>query len=188
MRAKIKPETVVAAAADIADRDGWDRISLAEVAGKLGIRTPSLYNHVEGLPDLRQKLASHAAAILDEWLHDAAIGYSGKQAFIEVGRSYVRFVREHPGLYEAINRAASPKPEEFAQASDRIMNLFFRLMEPFGFPEDEAVHAIRGLRSMVHGFASLESIGSFQMKQDLMESLSKSITYYIDGISAGYKR
>ncbi|MFB9280171.1 TetR-like C-terminal domain-containing protein [Cohnella cellulosilytica] len=187
MRAGIKPETVVAAAADIADRDGWDRISLAGVAGALGIRTPSLYNHVEGLPDLRQKLASHALALLDERLHDAAIGYSGRQAFVEVGRSYVQFVREHPGLYEAVNRVVSPKPDAFEQASDRILTLFARLMQPLGVPENEAVHAIRGLRAMVHGFASLESVGGFQMKQDLMESLSKSITYYIDGLSAGHK-
>ncbi|OXS62594.1 hypothetical protein B1A99_01675 [Cohnella sp. CIP 111063] len=187
MRAGIKPETVIAASADIADRDGWDQVTLANVAGYLGIRTPSLYNHVEGLPDLRQKLAVHAVAQLNERLHDAAIGYSGKQAFIEVGRSYVQFVRERPGLYEAINRVSSPKPEAFEQASDAVLHLFFRLLRPLGIHEEDTVHAVRGLRSMVHGFASLESMGGFQMKEDLMESLSKAITYYIDGISSGRK-
>jgi len=184
MRAGIKPDTVIAAAADIADRDGWDNVTLANVAGSLGIRTPSLYNHVEGLADLRQKLSAFAANQLKERLNDAAIGQSGKQAFIAIGQSFVGFVRQHPGLYEAMNRVVSPQPESFVQASESILNLFIRLLQPLGVPQEEAVHAVRGLRSMVHGFATLESMGGFQMKEDLMESLSKAITYYIDGLIA----
>ncbi|WP_239617545.1 TetR-like C-terminal domain-containing protein [Cohnella mopanensis] len=183
MRAGIKPEIVIATAADIADRIGWEQITLANVAGQLGIKTPSLYNHVEGLPDLRQKLALYASEQLRDQLHDAAIGHTGKQAFIEVGKAYVAFVRQHPGLYEAINRVSEPKPQMFEQTSEAILNLFIRLMQPLGIPSEEAVHAIRGLRSMVHGFASLEAMGGFQMQEDLMESLSKTITYYIDGLS-----
>ncbi|WP_373232850.1 TetR-like C-terminal domain-containing protein [Cohnella sp.] len=183
MRAGIKPEIVIAAAADIADSKGWDQVTLGNVAGQLGIKTPSLYNHVEGLTDLRQKLAVYAVRLLRELLNDAAIGQSGKQSLIEVGNSYVEFVRIHPGLYEAINRVAAPKPPEFDQAAEQILALFIRLMQPFGLPADEAVHAVRGLRSMVHGFASLESIGGFQMPEDLQESLSKAITYYVEGLS-----
>ncbi|MFC4600071.1 TetR-like C-terminal domain-containing protein [Cohnella hongkongensis] len=186
MRFGVKPETVIAAAADIADRDGWDQLTLANVAGALGIRTPSLYNHVEGLADLRQRLAAYAITLLRDRLHDAAIGRSGKEALVEVGRSYVQYVRQHPGLYEAVNRVASPKPEAFEQASDDVLKLFVRLMQPLGVAPEEAVHAVRGLRSMVHGFASLEAAGGFQMKEDLMESLAKSISYYIDGLYANF--
>jgi AcrR family transcriptional regulator len=183
MRAGIKPEIIIAAAADIADRSGWDQITLANVAGQLGIKTPSLYNHVDGLPDLRQKLSLYAVRMLRDLLNDSAIGQSGKQALIEVGIAYVEFVRVHPGLYDAINRASDPKLPEFEQAADNILNLFIRLMQPLGLPQQEAVHAIRGLRSMVHGFASLESIGGFQMNEDVMESMTKSISYYLEGIS-----
>lgn len=183
MRAGIKPEIVIAAAADIADRNGWEQVTLANVAGQLGIKTPSLYNHVDGLPDLRQKVATHASELLKDQLNDAAIGQSGKQALVEVGKAYVAFVRQHPGLYEAINRVPEPKPAGFEQAAEAILKLFGRLMQPLGIPQEESVHAIRGLRSMVHGFASLESMGGFQMPEDLLDSLSKSITYYIDGLS-----
>jgi len=186
MRAGIKPETVVAAAAAIADRDGWEQLSLAGLASDLGIKTPSLYNHVGGLPDLRQKLAAYAAARLKERLHDAAIGHSGRHALIEVGKSYVEFVNVHPGLYEAMNRVAAPKPDEFEAASGAIIRLFSRLLQPLGVPEEETVHAVRGLRSMIHGFASLKAIGGFQMKEDLSESVSKSMTYYIDGLQARF--
>ncbi len=183
MRAGIKPDTVIAAAADLADRNGWDQVTLGNVAGQLGIKTPSLYNHVQGLPDLRQKMALHASRLLKDRLTDAAIGQYGKQALINVGKAYVDFVRVHPGLYEAINRVTEPKPPEFEQNSEYILSLFVRLMEPMGLPSEEAIHAIRGLRSMVHGFASLESMGGFRLPEDLDVSLTKAITYYIEGIS-----
>lgn len=183
MRVGIKPEIVIAAAAAIADQSGWDQVTLGNVAGQLGIKTPSLYNHVEGLPDLRQKLAVHAARLLRDQLNDTAIGHSGKQALIEVGKSYMDFVRQHPGLYEAINRATTPSLPEFEEAAEQILKLFNRLMQPLGLPQGEAIHAIRGLRSMVHGFASLEALGGFRMPEDLNESLSKAITYYLDGLS-----
>ncbi|RED65597.1 TetR-like C-terminal domain-containing protein [Cohnella lupini] len=186
MRAGIKPEIVIAAAADIADRNGWDQITLANVAGQLGIKTPSLYNHVDGLPDLRLKLSLHAHRLLENRLNDAAIGQSGKQALIEIGKTYVQFVRLHPGLYEAIIRLNDSNHPGLEESKTNILNLFIRLMKPLGVPQEETTHAIRGLRSLVHGFASLESTGGFQMKEDLMESISKAITYYIDGLVAHF--
>jgi AcrR family transcriptional regulator len=187
LRAGIKPEIVIVAAADIADRSGWDQVTLGNIAGQLGIKTPSLYNHVEGLPDLRQKLALYAVRSLRDVLNDAAIGHSGKQALIEVGKAYVQFVRDHPGQYEAIiNRVNDPKLPEFDQTAEQILALFIRLMQPLGLPAAEAVHVIRGLRSLVHGFASLESMGGFQLPEDLMESLTKAITYYFDGLNVHF--
>lgn len=184
MKIGIKPETVIAAAGDIADREGWDQVTLANVAGNLGIRTPSLYNHVDGLQDLRQKIAIHASGLLLARLTDAAVGRSGEQAFIALGIAYVEFVEDHPGLYDAINRLPVPRPEEYERNAEQVLKLFIRLMEPLGLPKDEFVHAIRGLRSLVHGFASLKSLGGFQMKEDLHESVGKSIAYYIQGLSS----
>ena len=42
-------DRVVAAAAEIADSAGLDALSLASVASALGVRSPSRYNHVDGL-------------------------------------------------------------------------------------------------------------------------------------------
>ncbi|MGV2686047.1 TetR family transcriptional regulator, partial [Clostridium perfringens] len=35
-------------AAELADQDGLHTVTLAALAGKLGVRSPSLYNHVDG--------------------------------------------------------------------------------------------------------------------------------------------
>ncbi len=184
MRAGIKPDTVIAAAADIADRDGWSEVTLSNVAGLLGIKTPSLYNHIAGLDDLRGKLSVHASRLLLGALVDAAVGRAGKEAFVEVGRAYVRFVREHPGLYEATYRFGAARPAEYDETAQEILSLLYRLLRPFGFSETDGVHAIRGLRSLLHGFASIESDGGFRMNVDRDESLNGIISRYIDGFGS----
>ena len=46
------------AAAALADEGGaGEELSLARLAERLGVRKPSLYNHVEGLSGLRRELA-----------------------------------------------------------------------------------------------------------------------------------
>lgn len=183
MRVGIRPEAVIAAAADIADGSGWNEVTPSNVAARLGIKTPSLYNHISGLDDLRQKLAVHASRKLLDRLIDAAVGQSGKAAIIQVGTAYVQFVREHPGMYEATYRVGMPRPPEYEQIAQDILRLLYRLLEPFRLSEEEAVHAVRGLRSLLHGFSSLEAVGGFQMAVDKDDSLNRIIERYMDGFA-----
>ena len=56
---------IVAAALDLLDEAGLDGLTLRQLAGRLGIRAPTLYWHVR---DKRELLDLLAAAILDEAL------------------------------------------------------------------------------------------------------------------------
>jgi TetR/AcrR family transcriptional regulator, tetracycline repressor protein len=58
-------EQIVAAALDLLDEAGLDGLTLRELAGRLGIRAPTLYWHVR---DKRELLDLLAAAILEETL------------------------------------------------------------------------------------------------------------------------
>ena len=73
-------EQVVEAAAMVADRDGYDALSLASVASTLGVRSPSLYSHVDGLVGLRRQLSLHAGALLAVELSESAHGLESTEA------------------------------------------------------------------------------------------------------------
>jgi hypothetical protein len=75
-----KETSVLKAAADLADQEGFEQVSLDSLAKKLQIRTPSLYNYVQGLPGLKKELACYAIRKLKEELAEAAIGKSGDEA------------------------------------------------------------------------------------------------------------
>jgi AcrR family transcriptional regulator len=55
-RAGLHRASVVQAAAARVDAapNGWETLSLADLAESLGVRTPSLYKHIDGLPALRR--------------------------------------------------------------------------------------------------------------------------------------
>ena len=43
------------------------------------------------------------------------------------------------------------------------------VLSGYGVTEDDALHATRGLRAVIHGFVSLDAAGGFRLKLDLEE-------------------
>ena len=50
---------------------------------------------------------------------------------------------------------------------------------------EEAIHAARGLRSVAHGFATLEEAGGFGIFLDPDESFRRLVRAYVDGLLSG---
>jgi hypothetical protein len=48
---------------------------------------------------------------------------------------------------------------------------------------DDEIHAIRGLRALMHGFVSLEAAGGFAMPQDLDESYRRLVGGFADSLN-----
>ncbi|BFH59994.1 TetR/AcrR family transcriptional regulator [Paenibacillus azoreducens] len=180
--------TLLVAAAELADESGLDSLTLAALAQKLNVRSPSLYNHVKGLPDLRAALTVYCLHLLVETTRDAVIGKSGDEAILSLCEAYLRFARSRPGLYEAFYKVNLLQHEELDQAKQELLDLFLRIMEPFGLGEQETLHAIRGLRSLLHGFATLEQHGGFQMDIPLDESFRYVLRMFVDGMNSENRR
>ncbi|SDI31290.1 TetR-like C-terminal domain-containing protein [Paenibacillus naphthalenovorans] len=174
--------TIIQAAAEMADTQGVDEVTLASLAGKLKIRPPSLYNHVNGLHDLRKKLAIHGLEQLRIVLTRAAVGRAGDEAVRALGEAYVAFAKTHPGLYEATLRAPEPQDPDVQKAGAEIVDLVVRVLRAYDLEGEAALHAVRGLRSILHGFASLEQRGGFGLPLDLHVSLRFLLDTFLAGI------
>ena len=120
-RAGLDPEAVVSAAAGLADAEGLEAVTLARLAGRLGVRAPSLYTHVAGLPDLRRRLATRGARELAAALQTAVAGRAGSDALAAAAGVYRTYAREHPGTYAATQRAADLDDPEAATAAARLV-------------------------------------------------------------------
>ncbi|EKN69775.1 regulatory protein TetR [Neobacillus bataviensis LMG 21833] len=173
---------ILDAAGGIADQQGMQEVTLANLAKKLGIRPPSLYNHFDGLPGLRKKLAIYGIDMLYGEMADAAIGVSGTEAVLAISKAYVNFARKHPGMYEATLFAPDPEDEEVQQAGAKIVDLSVRILHAYHLEGDLALHGVRGLRSILHGFSALEQKGGFKMALDLDESLSIILKAFLAGM------
>jgi AcrR family transcriptional regulator len=184
-RAGLDKATVVQAAADLANAEGVDALSLGRLAERLGVRTPSLYNHVDGLPGLYRELSLLNTRRLGERLGNAAIGKAGPDAVMAVAQAYREHIKESPGLYMASLRAAgnqAPAGIELQAAEERVVQVGLAVVASFGLSGEDGLHAVRGLRSVVHGFATLEVAGGFGLPLDCDESFRRLVSMLIAGL------
>ncbi|MGE5373687.1 MAG: TetR/AcrR family transcriptional regulator [Bacteroidota bacterium] len=178
---------VVEAAVELLNSEGPHALTLNHLAEELGIRTPSLYNHVDGLPGLQRDLAVLNARMLADSMSEAAIGKSGSIAFTEVAQAFRNYVKDNPGLYLATLQAsgtqAQPDPNLVVE-EERALKIGLAIMASLGLQGEDAVHAARAFRSLVHGFATLEVAGGFGLPQDCDESFRR----LVDALLAGLKK
>lgn len=173
-RAGLTPDLVVAHAGQLADRDGYDALTLATLAGRLGIQVPSLYKHVRSLADLQRRLRLAGLRELDGTLRNAAVGRAGTEALLAIGHAYRRYAREHPGHYAAGLRAPGPADDEqVAPVASRLTELVLAVVRGYGLEGDAALHAVRGVRAALHGFVALERAGGFGLPQDVDTSFDQ---------------
>jgi AcrR family transcriptional regulator len=183
-RVGIDRDTVVRAAAKIADDDGWDALTLARVAAKLRIRSPSLYNHVGGLKGLHRELKLVALRDLNTALSRATVGKSRDDAVRGLAAAYRAFVKRHPGTYAATMVAAPRNDPAVEAAAGQVVETCLSVLSGYQLDRREGLHAIRAMRSAVHGFAALETAGGFGIPLDVDKSFDWLVSALLKGLSA----
>jgi AcrR family transcriptional regulator len=175
---------VVDVAATIADADGLMAVTLARVAGELGVRAPSLYNHVDGRDALLRALALRGVRELTAVLRGAAVGRSGADALTAAARAYRAYALAHPGRYAATVHAPQADDAEHVAAASETVDVLFAVLRQWGLEGREAVHAARAFRSAVHGFVVIEAAGGFGIPVDLDASFERLVATIAAGLES----
>ncbi len=171
-------QAVVGAAAELADGEGLEALTLARLALRLGIRAPSLYAHVASLEDLRLRLGARAAAELGAALQEAAAGRAQRDALEAVADAYRAYASAHPGSYQAL-QLAGQTPE-----GAHVVDVVLSVLRGYQLEEDDAIHAARIVRCALHGFCGLEAGGGFQIPLALDDTFTRMITLLDQGLCA----
>lgn len=174
---------VVEAAAKLIDEEGLEQLTPGRLAERLNVKTPSLYNHVAGLPGLRHDLALYCLRDLYDRVTRATIGKSGPDAILALADAFRAYAKQTPGRYALTSQAPPPGDPEVQEAARQVVEVVLAVLTPFKLSEEDAIHAIRGLRSIVQGFISLEVAGGFGIPIDTEASFHWLIHLYIDGLS-----
>lgn len=184
-RTRLDKNAVVQAAVDLLNAEGVSALSLSRLADELGIKTPSLYNHVNGLDGLQHELEVMNARLLADRFSEAAIGKSGSELFMDVSQAFRQYVKGNPGLYMSTLRSSSKQQEldeNLQREEERMMKVGLAVMASLGLQGEDAIHGLRSFRSMVHGFATLEIAGGFGLPQDCDESFRRLVSALVAGL------
>ena len=182
-RAGVTSEKVIRNAEELTDHLGLENVTLAAVAESLGIRLPSLYKHIEGLPALRSSVRQRAILELTEVMTRATVGRAGAHAVVALATAMRGWARNHPGRYAATvapsRRQDRPAPDVEEPAAEAALNVVFDVLSAFDLSGEDAIHATRILRSLLHGFVSLEAAGGFAMSADVDRSFERAIDVFV---------
>jgi AcrR family transcriptional regulator len=174
---------VIDAALAIADRDGLDAVTLAGVASALGVRAPSLYHHVSGRDGLLRAIALRGLHELTASLQAAAAGRAGTEALAATAHAYREYAHAHPGAYAATLRAPALGDSEHEQAGRAAVEVVSAVLRAWHLDEEDTLHAVRVIRSALHGFVSLEAAGGFALALDLDVSFERVIETLAAGLA-----
>src|SRR6516165_3503554 len=151
---------IVATARVIAEREGWDAVTIRRLAEEIEFSQPVLYSHFENRDAIVAAVAVEGFKELTKALREAASGSTGRRnALKNVAMVYLAFALSRPALYEAM--FILPTDLRFAEAGTRpelraAFEALAAVVTPFCV--DVAV-VTETFWAALHGLAELERSG-----------------------------
>src|SRR3954468_1351708 len=180
-RAGLTTDAVVDIALALVDEKGLEALSLAAVADRAGVATPSLYKHVGSLADLRDLMAVRVIRQITDSFAGGVRGRSRDEAVTALMQAYRVYVVANPGRY-ALMPLDPLRHEILAGPGRDLLNVFAAVMRGYGLQDAEATHAIRRMRAAAHGFADIESGGGFGQPEDIDKTYEGVIAMFLKSL------
>ncbi|MGH3130677.1 MAG: TetR/AcrR family transcriptional regulator [Gaiellaceae bacterium] len=163
---------IVAAARALLEEEGPDALSMRRLAARLGIRAPSLYNHLPDKQALEAAIISagfeEAAELFEAAVRDAADPLAALSA------AYRDFAHRRPHLYRLMTERPLPRDRLTPGVEDRAA-------QPVVEATGGDVDAARAAWAFAHGMVILELNGRFPPGADLDAAWRRGI----DAFQAG---
>ncbi|TGN14401.1 TetR/AcrR family transcriptional regulator [Leptospira ilyithenensis] len=176
-------ESVLDTAWHLANRDGIENLSIKRIANELEIRSPSLYNHIKDLLDITSEVAARTANQFAENLETIMATTKPEKNRKEGLRKFIleyrNFAHNHKGVYPLLVSAPSGN-ENHRLASDRILKVCLTALS-LKVLDARAIHQIRILRAVLHGFISLERENGFGLPESVEESFQILMKGLVEG-------
>ena len=159
MKRGLNKDAVIAEAILMVEEEGYERLSLRDLARRLGVKPASLYNHISGIDEILCGVAIHSATEMGRALEVATQGKDGREGFISGAIAYRAFATEHPELYKAFISMPSLDSKEVDEVGIKSFAPLRAIIRSYGLCEDDAINFHRAFRSVLHGFIELTANG-----------------------------
>ena len=179
-RARTSHQAIIAEARGLLEEGGLDAVTMQAVAGRVGVRAPSLYKRFAGRSALIGAIAQDVVVELDASIAPATRTADPAEAVQIAANQYRAFAHRSPGAYQLLFSRllpdARPTAESNAAGAAGVLLIAERLVGA-----EHALEAARLFTAFVHGFVSMELAGALRLGGDVDAAFS----YSLDTIVAG---
>jgi AcrR family transcriptional regulator len=151
---------IIAAARQIAEREGWGAVTIRRLADEIEYSQPVLYSHFKNKEAILEAVALEGFREFTERMGEAAArGSTERAALARVAAAYLSFAAQNPALYEAMftlpNGLRFASPETRPELSAAFVSLA-TVVAPFGGAVELKTET---MWASLHGLAELERSG-----------------------------
>lgn len=180
----LSTSSVIDAAVQIVDAEGESSLGFNRVARELGIKPPSLYNHIADLEDLRRRVAIRGWERYANACELVTKRRRGASALRALAYAYLEMKEQWPGIFIVMaTTRLLPTDIDFKPVAQRIVSCFKSPLRQLRVTEDQFWHVLRTFRAAIHGFVWLEMQGQFAANEKVHESFEQMLSLLIRGIS-----
>ena len=180
----ISDRLIIETSAVLANKWGLDNLSLKSIADELNIKSPSLYNHIDSLEDIKERLMVYGWKQIETEMIDSAIGTTGYEALKNMCYAFYAYATNNKGVFTAMLWYNKYETEEKKNITLRLFNMLFKVMKSLNISDDNIKHTIRTLRSFLEGFSLLVNNHAFGNPISIKESFDLSLEIIISGIKS----
>ena len=179
-------EIIIAEAVAFIEETGQPEVSLHELARRLEIKTPSLYNHIKNTKELQHAVFQFA---IDKFVANQKLATENKkkdEAVKAFADAYYSFATENKGLYRLIMSMPSEEDDMEKKMAVPLLNTVVSILSDYALTEETIAHWQRVFRAILHGFISQEYLGYFYYYNDidLKKSRDIAVQCFLDGLHA----
>jgi AcrR family transcriptional regulator len=160
---------IVDVARGLLEQNGAEGLSMRRLADRLGVRAPSLYEHIPNKQTLEAALISDG---LTEWaeLAEQAL-HAGTDPVAAIGAAYRGFATAHPHLYRLMTERPLPRAQLAAGAEERAA-------QPVIDAAGGDANLARALWSFAHGMVVNELNDRFPDDADIQAAWSRGLAAF----------
>lgn len=183
-------EKIILEAIALIEETEKSTISLHELARRLQIKTPSLYNHIRNTKDLQHEVFKHAIQLFVANQNAATQGKRKDEAVRAFAEAYYTFAMENKGLYRLIMTMPQDNDETEKELAMPLLRTAMDLLSDYGLSREASAHWQRVFRAILHGFVSQEDLGYFYYytNADLKKSRELAVECFLKGLHAEFEQ
>ena len=181
-RMGLDKNAIIYRAAQLVNNVGIENITLKMLADDLNIQPPSLYNHIQGLEDLKKELMVYGWLQTEEKIIEAVAGIGGYEALEVACRTFLEYATANPGVFNAMLWYNKFESVETQNATAKLFSVAFKIASSLNISQENCVHLTRTFRSFLEGFALLVNNNAFGNPVSTKDSFEISLKVLIAGL------
>ena len=180
----INDNLIIETSAKLSNEVGLENLSLKMIAEELKIKSPSLYNHISSLADIKEKLMIYGWKQMENKMIDSAVGVTGYEALKNMCYAFYDYTTNNKGVFTAMLWYNKYESIEKNNSTTRLFNMLFKIMKSLDISDNNINHTIRTLRSFLEGFSLLVNNNAFGNPISIEKSFEISLEIIMNGIKS----